>query len=48
MRGKEETTLRMEFWNKGKKNTLRKLTREAVEDSDCLSRLSRLPGPDEE
>ena len=49
VRGKEETTLRMEIWNrKGKKSTLRKLTRETVEDSDCLSRLSRLPGPDEE
>lgn len=43
VRGKgEETTLRMEFWNKkGNKRTLRKLTRINIEDTDCISRLAR-------
>ena len=45
LRGRDGTKMRMEFWNeKGNKSTVN-LTREAEEDSLCLSRVSKLPFP---
>ena len=45
VQGNQGTRLRMEFWRDGNKEQL-ELIRESVEDSDCLSRLTKLPGPD--
>ena len=43
LRGKERNTMRLEFREKGKKLERMILDREALEDSDCLARLRRLP-----
>lgn len=43
LRGKGGTTLRMEYRRKGKKLERLSLDREAVEDSECLARLRKLP-----
>ena len=43
LRGKAGTTLRLEFREKGKKLERMSLDREAMEDSECLARLRKLP-----